>query len=825
MSWRAIARAVLRGLMVALFVAASAVTLAFFYLRSSVQTLGGTIRVSGLSDPVAVVIDSFAIPHLYAAGEQDLFFAQGYLHASERLWQMEMFRRVAQGRLAEVFGERALRADRVMRTLDLWGAAGRTVEALGPERLGILEAYAAGVNARLDTWDGPLPPEFLLLGIDPEPWEPRATAAIGKVMALDLSAWRAELARFHAAAILPAEKAAYLPPRYPEWGPTILDHAVAIPAGAAAATTRAAEKPVAGDGANLAGDGASVADDANLADDASAWAEAVDLLSRFAFRASNAWVVGPSRTAHGGALVANDMHLGLDAPAKWYLQALHAEATDYHVAGLSLPGVPGVVVGYNRGVAWGFTNGMTDDMAFAIEALNLDRTAYRDGDAWREFEVRSDTIAVRGRDEPVVHAIRRTVRGPIITDVMPPLGATLSVLWVGGRATSEMEGLLGMNRATDPEAFDAAIQRFDSPQQNIVYAASDGVIGYRLSGTLPVHVDGDGSLPVEFDRIGDSWSSFWPPASHPATRDPAAGFIVSANNLQAPNLFGIIGTDYAAPFRAQRISDRLESGARWTLEDMTDLQHDTYSMLAERVGARAVAAARRAGEDSAAAILEAWSRDVGLDARGASTFYAWFYRLRELVAADEYEGQLWKTFPPMVLVRILEEGGGPWVDDVRTDSVETLLGLEEMAIRDAVRATGLRPWGELHFERSVHVLGRSPWLERLFRFDIGPYPAPGGPHTVRPDDYSRWNALDSTSWVPPYIGDYGPSERFVAVLGPEGNVGYFLLPTGQSGNPFSPHYRDMARRWNDPKLIPVPLERRQAEARAVRRVQLLPLSR
>lgn len=144
--------------------------------------------MSGLSYPVAVVIDSFAIPHLYAAGEQDLFFAQGYLHASERLWQMEMFRRVAQGRLAEVFGERALRADRVMRTLDLWGAAGRTVEALGPEWLGILEAYAAGVNARLDTWDGPFPPEFLLLGIDPEPWEPRATAAIGKVMALDLSA-------------------------------------------------------------------------------------------------------------------------------------------------------------------------------------------------------------------------------------------------------------------------------------------------------------------------------------------------------------------------------------------------------------------------------------------------------------------------------------------------------------------------------------------------------------------------------------------------------------------------------------------------------------
>jgi penicillin amidase len=797
-----------------LFLAASAVTIAYFYLQSSRQELEGTIRVSGLRDPVTVVMDSFAIPHLYAVSERDLFFAQGFVHASERLWQMEMFRRVAQGRLAELFGERALGADRLLRTLNLWGAAEKSLGALGAEARGIIESYAAGVNARIASWNGPLPPEFVILGIEPEPWEPLSTVAIGKVMAFNLSAWRTELARFHAHAILPPEKAAYLPPPYPGWGATILRDSVPIPH-----ERKEGGFAWAPEGGELAAD--PVSDAASRLE----WKRTYQILARLGFHASNAWAVGRDRTAHGGSLLASDMHLGLDAPAKWYIQALHAEETGYHVAGISLPGAPGVVVGYNRGVAWGFTNGMTDDMDFSIEELNPDGTAYREGEGWLEFMVSPDTIWVRGREAPVVHPVRRTVRGPVITDVLPPLGATLSVLWVADRGSTEFEGLLRMNRATDADEFDAAIQAFDSPQQNVVYATSDGTIGYRLSGTVPLHRDADGSLPIEFDRIGDWWSSFWPPSSLPAGRDPDEGFIASANNLQAPNLFGFLGSDYPAPFRAGRISERLATGSRWTWEEMAALQHDTHSGLADRVGARAAAAARRAGEDSVALLLEAWDRDVGLDSRAASLFYAWFYRLRELVAGDEYEGEPWEEFPTMAFLRILEEGDGPWVDDVRTDTLETLFGLEERAIRDALEATGMRPWGELHFERSVHTLGRSALIERIFRLNVGPYPSPGGPNTVRPDDYLRWSSLDSTSWTPPYVGEYGPSERFVAVMGEEGSTGYLLLPTGQSGNPFSAHYRDMSRRWGEPRLIPVPLTKREAEDRAVRRFQLRPTSR
>lgn len=814
------------GLVLLLLLAAGAVTAAWLHLRSAIPERDGELRVRGLEAPVTVRSDSFAIPHVAADTERDLFFAQGWLHAADRLWQMEVLRRTAAGRLAELFGPEALEADRLLRTLDLWGAAARSVEALGPGARGALEAYAAGVNAWLADREGALPPEFVLLGVEPEPWSPRASAAVGKVMALDLSAWHRELSRHWAKTHLSTTRFELLRPAYPGWGPTVLEAAAVadLPYLETVADT--------GSGATVASLGAGRAGARSRGTPARLpwrW------LGGLGFSASNGWAVGGSRTADGHALVANDMHLGLRAPAIWYVVGLRA-ASGLRVAGLSLPGAPGVVVGFNDAVAWSFTNGMVDDMDFAVETVGLDGARYRTEQGWRDFTVRAETVAVRGADEPELLRVRETVRGPVITDVLPGLGSTMSVLWLASRPTSELEGLLAMNRATSHRDFRAAIGRFDSPQQNVVWASTDGRLGYRLSGRVPLRPGWDGRLPVAARRIGAGWPGSWAPDSMPAATWPAAdtateGFVASANNLQARPLFGAVGVDYPTPFRARRIVDRLRAARGWTADSAHALQRDVHSLLADRLLDRAVAVAGRVDDDSTAEVLRAWDRRVSREARGASLFYAWLYRLRSLVAADEFRHTAeWGYFPVAALLRLLEAPAGDpareaWVDDASTDAVESLGALEERAMRDAVAATGRRPWGELHRETNRHVLGRLGWLDRLFGLDVGPYPSPGAPRTVRPDDYRRWNAVDTASWRPPWLNDYGPSERLVVDLGPGTPSGAVLLPTGQSGVPFDPHYRDMSARWrSEGPLVPLPLDSAVIDERTVQRLRLLPAS-
>lgn len=816
----------------ATLLAGSVITAGFFVLRTSAAPLRGTLTVESdrLRGEVVVRVDSLAVPHVVANSLGDAFFAQGYLHATHRLFQMEVTRRTAQGRLAEIFGPAAVGLDRLLRTLDLWGAAGRSLEALSERELELVRAYTAGINARLARSSGPPPPEFLLLGTEPEPWTSRAVVAVGKVMALDLSPWLLELDRYSARRALDGRRYSYLEAGYPPWGPTILRDSVPtptlaggdpVPAGRTAARTESGRAP-----------GEPVARPPSVPPSPSgAWGV-------LRGGGSNAWALDGSRTSTGHPLLANDMHLGLRAPAIWYLVGLHVPEDGYEVAGLSIPGAPGVIVGYNRHLAWGFTNGIVDDMDFVVEEVEESGERYRDGGSWREFSVRRETIRVRGRSAPVVHRVRETIRGPVVSDALPGLDAPLSVAWTASGGTTELRGLLAMNRARSAREMDLAIQLFASPQQNVVYATAADTVGYRLSGTVPLRSPlRSGSYPLEEPPGGPLWLGAWPPGLMPAKRWSETGYVATANNLQAPGLHGVLGVDYPVPFRARRIVDRLATAAGWGVPEMTELQRDTRSLFADRVVGRAVAAMRRAGRGEAASRLEAWDRRVDVDSRAATLFYLWLYRLRDLVAGDEFRaaggsGELPRHtyFPDGALLRLLEGGAADsgaalWVDDVSTPDVESLAELEERAAEDAVREARDRAWGQVHLEVHEHPLGRVPLLDALFGFQVGPVPGPGGPHTVRPDDYDRWRVLDGSAWRAPMISRYGPSQRFVAVLDPEeGNRGLFMLPTGQSGNPFSGHYRDMLPRWRAGELIPVPLDREAIRARTARVFRLSPPS-
>ncbi len=789
-------------------------TASYFYVQRSIQPRSGTVEVAGLEAPVEVSFDDWAIPTVMAGSERDLFRAQGFVHASERLWQLEFFRRLARGELAEIFGPRAVEVDRLVRTLDLWGTAGAVLETLPPADLELLEAYAGGVNDRIRTWRGPLPPEFLVLGIEPRPWSPRASLAIGQIMSLDLAGIQTELARATTLARVPASHRELLDPAYPAWGPTIFQDSMA-PLRPVAAPPGALARGETGSRAAV-GPGASGRLHAGRA-----W-DPVALLSSIAFHASNSWAVGPSRTADGSALLASDMHLSLRAPSTWYINALHARESGLRVAGLSIPGAPGVVVGFNDALAWAFTNAMLDDADLVVESVNLDGSMYADSGGWEAFRTREERIAVRGGDTVVIR-VRRTRRGPVISDPLPAAGLTLSLLWTGLEPRGAASAILNMNRARDPESFRKALEGWGSPHQNVIYATADGRLGYRLAGSIPYRSGVDGSSPIPFERLPDGWPGFWSPDSMPEFRDPPSGYLASANNLQARHLFGVVGVSYPLPFRARRIVDVVSGAVGWTPEDMRALQLDTRSLWAERLLPRAIAAARRVGEEGVASALGEWDRRVTIDSPEATWFYLWLYRLRGYIAFDELDGT--GAFPDRALDRILDEGDSPWVDDVRTAERERLETLEERAMRYAIDAAAGRTWGEVHRERSVHPLAAVAWLDRLFGFDVGPYPAPGGRHTVRPDDPHRWSRVDSTSWTLPIESEYGPSERFVAHLGPEGVGGGFLLPTGQAGNPADRHYRDMARVWREGSLVPVPLDPGEPRANERARLRLVPGSR
>ena len=327
------------------------VTIGWFRFAGSALPTRGSVRVPGVIQTVDVQVDTFGVPHVTAGHETDMLRALGYLHATDRLWQMEFFRRVAAGRLAELFGQDQVPTDRLLRTLDLWGAAERAVANLATDEMERLQAYAVGVNARLDDVRKPLPPEFSLLRFRPEPWDPVSTMAVGMVMNLDLSHWRRDLSRYWASHHMTPEKAAVLSQPYPDWGTTILDRPVPLPAGVRTSPPAAEVDAEAGSPIADSDVAARFAPGAGPA----TW-RAFDVLESVSARsASNAWVISGSRTASGQPILANDMHLSLRAPAIWYLAALHADSADYHAVGFTLPGVPGVVVGHNRSLAWGYT--------------------------------------------------------------------------------------------------------------------------------------------------------------------------------------------------------------------------------------------------------------------------------------------------------------------------------------------------------------------------------------------------------------------------------------------------------------------------------------
>jgi penicillin amidase len=455
-----------------------------------------------------------------------------------------------------------------------------------------------------------------------------------------------------------------------------------------------------------------------------------------------------------------------------------------------------------------------DDIDFYVERIHpSDSTLYQTPGGWKRFAVRPEIIQVRGA-EPIVHQVRTSRHGPIISSVEPRAGErTLAMRWASLEPSTEFRALIGMNRARTVGEFLQALRSFNNPHQNVVFADTAGAFGYWMSGRVPVRRTGDGVLPVPGWTDAHRWERFLDFSEHPHVMNPAAGFIVTANNRQiGPGYPHHITTEWAEPWRAMRIQEMVETGRAVTATEVAAQQMDVRDLMAVRYLPHAIRAAERANKPEAVRLLQEWNGEARVESRAAALFYTWYEVLRHRIGADEFGTQS-MYFPRATLNRILDAGSSPWVNDVRTDTTESLGGLASAAMCEAIDSVGARPWGDLHVTRINHALGSVAALARALDLNIGPFPNSGSPNTVNVASYG--NRL-------PFTNTHGASQRHVVDMGDLDGTGGFVIPTGQSGLPFSKHYRDQTPLWRTGRLWLIPLERAKAEARVVHRMTLHP---
>ena len=441
----------------------------FIYLRLSLPKLNGNVKLTGLNSSVEIIRDRYAIPHIYAKSKDDAYFALGFVHAQDRLWQMEFQRRVGAGRLSEVLGTTTLDTDKFLRTLGVYHYAEAAIANMNEETRQALESYCAGINSYLQTRKGPLPPEFLVLGHTPEPWKPADVVVWAKMMAWDLAGnWDDELLRARMSKVLSSEQLSELYPPYPGDAPVVLPDFKGLyqdlPLDQIWATSPKPEPPGAG---------------------------------------SNNWVLSGNKTASGQPLLANDPHLGLGAPSLWYFA--HLNAPGLEVIGATLPGTPTVLLGHNNKVAWGFTNTGPDVQDLFIEKINPDNPLeYLSPEGYKLFSLREEIIKVKDADD-VVLTVRESRHGPIISDVSQDsadaagLSGVNHVLAFSWTALSEdditLQAMLKLNTVQNWDEFTQSLRDFSGPQQNIVYADTEGNIGYYAPAKVPIRANGDGFMP------------------------------------------------------------------------------------------------------------------------------------------------------------------------------------------------------------------------------------------------------------------------------------------------------------------------------------------
>lgn len=792
------------GLVAVLLLGAGA---GYLTLRQSLPRLEGEIRLTGLSAPAEIQRDRYGIPHIRAQTLADAAFALGFAHAQDRLWQMEMNRRIAAGRLAEILGPGALETDRFLRTLGVRRIAEANLRQIDAETRRLLDAYAAGVNAFLAT-DPVLPPEFWLTGARPEPWTPVDSASWIKMMAWDLGGnWRSELLRMRLAKTLPLARIHEFVAPYPgEPPPAIADLKTLY--------------------------GTLEREDVQLAEDATrllalAPGEPPDGVG------SNNWVVSGARSTSGKPLLANDPHLGLTAPPVWYFAHLSAPGTN--VIGATLPGVPAIVLGRNDRIAWGFTNTGPDVQDLFIEKLD-GAGNYLTPEGPRPFTLIEETIKVKGAPDEKLR-IRVSRHGPVVSDVsrpaqqQAPRGYVLAFAWTAlAEDDRTLQAAHKFARARNWSDFLAAAREFQVPQQNMLYADVDGNIGFVAAGRVPVRKpenDLKGLAPAPGWDARYDWAGWVPFEELPQSYNPASGRIWTANEkITPPGYAHFITGEWQPPYRANRIAELLDAVPKHSVGSFARIQGDVLS-LAMRESLPRLLATRPRSENARRALelLQRWDGTMAQGRPEPVIAWGWWRELTRALYADELGDAFKPNWAPraVFVANVLAREGdhARWCDDVRTPAVETceeLLALSlETALAELARRYGADMaswrWGDAHYARHEHrPFGRQPFLARWFDILV---PSPGDTYTV---NVGRQDFFDEQR---PFANRHAASLRAIYDLAdPEKSL--FIHSGGQSGNVFSPHYAAFTDAWAKGEYIPMLTSRATLDAQPHQLLRLIP---
>lgn len=766
------------------------------HFRSGAQAPEGPIWLEGPAGRIVIQRDTFGVPRIRAAHDRDVFFATGYVHAQDRLWQLELQRRIANGRLSELFGASMLERDIWMRTLGLRPAAQAAFAALSPQARDALTAYAEGINAWLKTHPQ-RPLEFLAAGVEPEPWTPIDSLAWSKVFALSLASNSdRELQRLAAGPLLTGPQLkSFFPLSQVDSDRGGLSSAVAQSLGAQIDLSRASTK-ASGLGGRYAG--------------------------------SNGWVLAGRWTVDGQAILANDPHLGLQMPSLWYVLSQHGD--QLRSSGMSIVGLPMVVFGKNDHIAWGGVSMMADVQDLFVEQVQTagDPVFRMDGQ-WVPLETRTEWITVsapfpaflRGALQPVRLDVRKTINGPLISESISGLQQMLSLRWTAlDPDDTSVDALLRLNYAQNWDQFNAALQRHVAPALVFLFADQAGNIGSVGAGRLPMRGLGQGLDPNAGWDSSQRWRGHVPFDEMPREFNPPRGYIVQANQaLRTTGRQHFISQDWAPPSRAQRIEQVIQQSIRadrkLSLDAMAELQRDLVSLpavklkelLLRRIGSAPDERAARALD-----LLRPWQGEMAMDSVAASIFQVWTDHLRtglfhRVVTARLGQKERQQRLSALAeetslddLQRILQDQDNPWCTDTqRGADLPACDAVIQQALQDALqqlrRVAGSDvddwAWGRIHRAVYDHALfSEIEFMDRLFGRRVA---TGGSPDTV--------NVANSTFALGDgYLQTFGASFRQLIQMGTEPRQ-RFGNSTGQSGDIFSPHYDDLLAHFHEGPLL------------------------